>query len=567
MRYTKAFVKTLRDAPSDAETISHRLLLRGGMVQQVSAGIFNYMPLGWRSIVKIKAIINEEMVRAGALEINMPVVQPRELWEESGRADTFIPPLATFVDRRERKMVLAPTHEETVTFMARASLNSYRDLPFTLYHIQTKFRDEPRPRAGLLRVREFEMKDAYSFDADQAGLDRSFLSMVDAYKRIFSRCGLNVVMVEADSGAIGGKASNEFILLAESGEDTVLICDKCGYAANVEKAQFRKPQLPVETPLAIEKFATPGIKTIDALANSTGVSAAKTVKAVFYSVDGEIVLVCIRGDMAVNEIKLRNVLGGAEPRLATPEQVAKAGLVAGSASAVGQSFRRIIADDSLRSGNNFIAGANEEGYHLRNVNFPRDFEADVVADIASAYDGAHCPTCDGILRAHRGIEVGHVFKLGTVYSKKMNAVFTDEKGVQQHAQMGCYGIGVGRLLAGALEANNDEKGMLLPRAIAPYEVYLAALNLEDPAVKKAAEDLSANLEAAGMEVLFDDRDEAPGVKFNDADLLGMPVRVVVSKRSLAAGNIEVKRRRDQGRGEQKPLAGAVAVVRDALASA
>jgi prolyl-tRNA synthetase len=564
MRYSQFFGKTLRDAPSDAETASHRLLLRAGMVQQVAAGIFNYMPLGWRSISKIKNILREEMDRAGALEVNMPVVQPRELWEESGRANTFIPPLASFVDRRERRMVLAPTHEETVTMMAKAGLHSYRDLPFTLYHIQTKFRDEPRPRAGLLRVREFEMKDAYSFDADEAGLDRSFQAMVAAYKRIFSRCGLRVVMVEADSGAIGGKASNEFVLLAESGEDTVLLCDRCGYAANVEKAQFKKPALPPEAPLPMEKFATPGVKTIKALAQFAGVPASKTIKAVFYSVEGRVTIVCIRGDLDVNEIKLRNVLGGAEPRLATPEELQRAGLVAGSASPVGLPGFHVVADDSLRLGNNFIAGANEEGHHLSNVNFPRDFEAEVTADIATAVAGAGCPNCEGALQERRGVEVGHVFKLGTVYSQKLGATFSDENGQEKPALMGCYGIGVGRLLAAAIEANHDEKGMMLPRAIAPFDVYLAGLNLEDPAVRAGADRVHDELGAAGIEVFYDDRDEAPGVKFNDADLIGLPVRVVVSQRSLKGGGIEVKRRVDAGRGELKPLGDAVAAVGAAL---
>ncbi len=557
-------MKTLRDAPGEAETVSHRLLLRAGMVQQVAAGIFNYMPLGWRSISKIKGIIREEMDRAGALEVNMPVVQPRELWEQSGRADTFIPPLATFVDRRERNMVLAPTHEETVTMMAKGGLSSYRDLPFTLYQIQTKFRDEPRPRAGLLRVREFEMKDAYSFDADQAGLDRSFQAMVEAYKRIFARCGLRVVMVEADSGGIGGKASNEFILLADSGEDTVLICDRCGYAANVEKAQFKKPEMPHETPLSVEKFATPGVKTIEQLAAFAGVPASKTIKAVFYAVEGQVHIICIRGDLGVNETKLRNVLGGVEPKLATHEEVRNAGLVAGSASPVGLPGFTVVADDSLRLGNNFIAGANEDGHHLSNVNFPRDFEAEVVADIATAKAGDGCPNCDGALAAHRGIEVGHVFKLGTVYSQKLGALFVDESGAQKPALMGCYGIGVGRLLAGAIEANNDEKGMVLPRAIAPFEVYLAGLNLEDANVKAAVDRLHDDLAAAGIEVLYDDRDEAPGVKFNDADLIGLPVRVVVSKRALQSGSVEIKRRTDAGRGELKPLGDAVSAIKAAL---
>lgn len=563
MRSSKLFGKTLREAPAEAETASHSLLVRAGFIQQVSAGIFNYMPLGWRSINKIRQIMREEMDDAGGQEVNMPVVQPRELWEQSGRADTFIPPLAQFKDRRDRMMVLAPTHEETVTFMARTGLFSYRDLPFMLYHIQTKFRDETRPRAGLLRVREFEMKDAYSFDADEAGLDRSFDRMADAYRRIFQRCGVNAVMVEADSGPIGGKASNEFVLLAESGEDVILMCDRCDYAANMEKAAFKKSKLPDEEPGEVEAFETPGVKTIDALAKFAGVPASKTCKAVFYSASGEIVIVSIRGDYEVNETKLRNALGGADVRLATPNEVEGAGLVAGSASAVGLKNVRSVVDDSIELGANFLAGANREGYHLRNVNLGRDFKADVLADIAEAQDGFPCPSCDGTLNARRGVEVGHIFKLGSVYSAKMGADFVGESGERRPALMGCYGIGLGRLLAAAIEANNDESGMIIPRGIAPYEVYMAGLNLEDEEVRTAAEQLYAALGEAGIEVLFDDRDEAPGVKFKDADLIGLPVRVVLSKRSLKNGGIEIKRRTEP-KPEVGPLESAVADIKAAL---
>ena len=546
MRSTKLFGKTLRDAPADADNVSYRLLARAGYIQQVAAGIFSFQPLGWRSILKIKRIMQQEMDAAGAQEINMPVVQPRDLWERSGRAATFVPPLATFHDRRDRDMVLAPTHEETVTIMAAAGMTSYRDLPFTLYHIQTKFRDETRPRGGLLRVREFEMKDAYSFDRDQAGLDESFDAMVRAYHNIFSRCGTEAVMVEADSGPIGGKDSNEFVLLAETGEDTILMCDNpdCKYAANVEKAEFRKVANSPEQPGKVEEFATPGIKTIEALAKAEGVTASKTAKAVFYSAGGEVLIVAIRGDYAVNETKLRNVLGGLEPRLATPEELKAAGLVAGSASPVGLDSKfKVVADSSLEMGANLLAGANREGFHLRNVNFPRDFKASMVGDIAEAKAGYPCPRCEGTLVSGRGIEVGHVFKLGTVYSQKMGAVFVDEAGEQKPALMGCYGIGVGRLLGAAVEANHDDNGIMLPRAIAPYEVYLAGLNLEDEEVRQKAEQLYADLQAAGIEVLFDDRDEAPGVKFKDADLIGLPLRIVISKRSLQKGGVEVKPRR------------------------
>ena len=542
MRSSQLFGKTLRQAPADAETISHKLLTRAGFIQQIAAGIFSLQPLGNRPITKIKNIIRYEMDRAGGQEINMPVVQPRDLWVESGRADTFVPPLARFEDRREREMIIAPTHEETATAMARAGVASYRDLPFTIYQIQTKFRDETRPRGGLLRVREFEMKDAYSFDADEEGMDRSFQAMVAAYKRIFKRCGLDVIMVDADSGGIGGKDSNEFVLLTDSGEDTILMSNESDYAANVEKASFIKKAFPIEELGEVEEFATPGIKTIEELAKAEGVSKSKTAKAVFYSVDGEIVVVTIRGDYEVNETKLRNLLDGAEPKLATPEEVKAAGLVSGSASAVGLTGMKSVVDDSITMGSNYLAGANKDGFHLRNVNFERDFKADIVADIAEAKKGYLSPDGKGKLVAKRGIEIGHVFKLGNVYSSKMGANYTNEDGEQNEILMGCYGIGVGRLLAAAVEANHDDFGMLLPRAIAPYEIYLAGLNLNDPNIAGKAEMIYETLQNAGYEVLFDDRDAPPGVKFKDADLLGIPARVVISSRSLENGGVEVKSR-------------------------
>jgi prolyl-tRNA synthetase len=545
MRSSQLFGKTLRQAPGDAENISHKLLTRAGFIQQIAAGIFSLQPLGNRSITKIRNIIREEMDRAGGQEINMPVIQPRDLWEESGRAETFVPPLATFEDRRERQMIIAPTHEETATAMARASVTSYRDLPFTIYQIQTKFRDETRPRGGLLRVREFEMKDAYSFDADEEGLERSFQAMVAAYKRIFKRCGLDVVMVDADSGGIGGKDSNEFVLLAESGDDTILMSDESDYAANVEKAEFIKKEFPIGNLCEVEEFATPDIKTIEALAKLEGVSRSKTAKAVFYSVDGEVVIVTIRGDYDVNETKLRNLLGGSVPRLATPEEVKAAGLVAGSASAVGLEGVKSIVDDSITMGSNYLAGANKEGFHLRNVNFPRDFKADILGDIAEAKKGYPSPDGKGKLIAKRGIELGHVFKLGNVYSSKMGARYTDEDGQQNDVLMGCYGIGIGRMLAAAVEAYHDDFGMVLPSAIAPYDIYLAGLNLEDADISGKAEMLYESLQDAGFDVLFDDRDAPPGVKFKDADLMGIPVRVVISSRSMANGGVEVKARAEK----------------------
>jgi prolyl-tRNA synthetase len=542
MRSSQLFGKTLRQAPGDAETISHKLLTRAGFIQQIAAGIFSLQPLGNRSITKIRNIIREEIDRAGGQEINMPVVQPRSLWEESGRAETFVPPLATFEDKRERQMIIAPTHEETATAMARAGVASYRDLPFTIYQIQTKFRDETRPRGGLLRVREFEMKDAYSFDADEEGMDRSFQAMVAAYRRIFKRCGLDVIMVDADSGGIGGKDSNEFVLLTDSGEDTILMSTESDYAANVEKASFIKKEFPIGELGEVEEFATPGIKTIEELAKTEGVSKSKTAKAVFYSVDGEIVVVTIRGDYEVNETKLRNLLDGAEPKLATAEEVKAAGLVSGSASAVGLTGMKSVVDDSITMGSNYLAGANKDGFHLRNVNFDRDFKADIVADIAEAKKGCLSPDGKGKLVAKRGIEIGHVFKLGNVYSSKMGANYTNEDGELEEILMGCYGIGVGRMLAAAVEANHDDLGMLLPRAIAPYEIYLAGLNLNDLDIARKAEMIYEQLQDGGYEVLFDDRDAPPGVKFKDADLLGIPARVVISSRSLEGGGVEVKSR-------------------------
>ena len=548
MRASQFYIKTTREAPTEAETVSHRYLARASFIQQIAAGIFSIMPLAQRSLDKIRTIIREEMNAAGALEVTMPVVQPRSIWEESGRADTYVPPLANFRDRREREMVLAPTHEETVSIMGRYGITSYRDMPLNLYQIQTKFRDETRSRGGLLRVREFEMKDAYSFDADEEGLDASYEAMAQAYRNIFTRCGLNAVMVEADSGSIGGKDSAEFVLLADSGEDTILICDSkaCDYGANLEKAEFVKTPNPDVSLSEVEKFATPGIKTIEALADAEGVPTSKTAKAVFYTIDQKVYVVVIRGDYEVNETKVRNMMGGSEPRMATPEEVAAAGFPSGSASAVGIPSEFVIADDSALNNTNLLAGANDDGYHLRNVNYGRDWKADHVGDIAAATEGRKCERCsDGYLKQHRGIEVGHIFKLRTIYSDAMNVTFNDANGNLQPVLMGCYGIGTGRLLAAAVEANHDDRGMTLPRSIAPFQVVIVAVNMHNnDEVRELAESLTQQLNSAGIDTLLDDRDEAPGAKFADADLIGMPVRVVVSPRSIQNGGVEIKHRHD-----------------------
>ena len=535
-------------------------MLRAGFVHQVSAGIFSYLPLAWRSLRKIEQVIREEMDAAGGQELRMSVLQPRELWQESGRDEDYGEGMFRLRDRRDRELVLAPTHEELLTTMVKANVNSYRDLPLILYQIQTKFRDEPRPRGGLLRVREFDMKDAYSFDIGQEQLDVSYDAMEKAYKNIFAKCGLDAIMVEADSGTIGGRDSQEFILVADSGEDTVMICEGCGYAANAEKAVFVKPPLEPEEQKPTESVHTPGLRTIDDLAQFLDVDASKTLKAVFYIADGDVVFVTIRGDLEVNEVKLRNALDGApDLRLASPAEVRDAGLIAGSASPVGLSGIKVVADDSVKLGANFAVGANREDYHLLNANYGRDFEADILTDIALAEEGSGCGKCGSAFRSARGIEVGHIFKLGTKYSEVLGAVFPDESGAQKPIVMGCYGIGVGRLLAAAVEQNHDEGGMVLPPSIAPFEVLLTALNVRNAEVANEAAALYDEMRSAGLDVLYDDREESAGVKFNDADLLGLPVRVVVSPRNLRNGEVEVKPRTG-GDARMVPRAEAVAGV-------
>ena len=563
MRMSRAFGKTLRDDPAEAELDSHKLMLRAGMIHQTMMGVYSYLPLAWRSIRKIEEIIREEMDAAGGQEIHMSMLQPREIWEQSGRDEQYGPDMMRLLDRRERRMVLAPTSEELLTNIVKANVLSYRDLPVTLYQIQTKFRDEPRPRAGLIRVREFDMKDAYSFDAGQDGLDESYDAMVQAYKNIFSRCGLDPIIVEADSGAIGGRDSQEFILLADGGEDTIILCADCGYAANAEKAGFTKPPMPADEPLPLEEVHSPGIKTIDELCDFLDIKQATTIKAVFYIVDDQLLFVVIRGDLDVNEVKLSNALGQpAELRLASPEEVAAAGVVAGSASPVGLNFTT-IADDSIRLGSNFAVGANREDYHLLNANIGRDFEPDVVADIALAEEGHQCPECDGTLAARRGIEVGHVFKLGTRYSEKLDAQYLDSGGERHLIVMGCYGIGVGRLLAAAIEQNHDEAGIVFPAPIAPYDVHLVGLNTNVNEVVEFADSLYEELSQAGLSVLFDDRNESPGVKFNDADLIGLPVRVIVSRRNLGQEIVEIKKR-DSSESDAVPMYETVQKVRELL---
>jgi len=567
VRISKLFGKTQREIPAEADTVSHQLLLKAGMISQVAAGVYSYLPLAWRVLRKIENIIRDEMDKAGGQELMMPVLQPLELWQETGRDLAFGKGLFTLSDRRQRKLCLGPTHEEVITQLVSRNVQSYRDLPLLLYQIQTKFRDEPRPRAGLLRVREFTMKDLYSFDSDEDGLNQSYNKMLQAYHNIYSRCGLPTRLVEADSGAIGGKDSHEFMVIAEGGEDEIIYCPSCQYAANADKAESIKSKIDSEAPLPIEEVDTPGMTTIEQVSHFLKVPQSHTLKAVFYLADGELVFVVIRGDLEVNEVKLKNILHCFDLRLATETEVIDAGIVAGSASPIGISGIKIIADDSITSGANFIAGANKPDTHFRNVNYPRDFKADIMADIARARAGEGCPECGGKLSSTHGIEVGHVFKLGTFISEKLGALFIDAKGVSQPIVMGCYGIGLGRLLAAAVEQSHDDKGIIWPLPIAPYHIYLCPLYLENPQVAATAENLYAELEDKGLEVLFDDRKESPGVKFNDADLLGIPIRVTISPRTLEKDSVEVKWRSEK-ESELVPLEGIAArlkgLIRDSL---
>jgi prolyl-tRNA synthetase len=543
MRMSRMLLKTLREAPSEAELASHQLLLRAGLAMPLAAGLYCFTPLGWKVLRRIEAIIREEMDRSGAQEVHLPALHPIELWEQTGRARAMGATLFQLADRKERGFALGPTHEEVISFMASRTIQSYRDLPVTLYQIQTKFRDEPRPRGGLIRLREFTMKDAYSFDAGWEALDGSYQAAFDAYVRIFARAGVPVVPVAADSGAIGGKDSQEFVFLTETGEDEILICPRCGYAANAEKADFRRPEPLAGEPKPLEKVATPGQETIAELVAFLGLEARQTCKAVFYRADARPVFAAIRGDLDVNEVKLRNALKAHDLEPMDEATVRAAGLIAGSASPIGLARMLVVADPSVVEAPNLVAGANEPGMHYVNSNYGRDWSAQVVADIALARGGDACPSCGGPLDVRRGIEMGHVFKLGTMYSEILGVEYLDEAGERQPAVMGCYGIGVERMLAAIIEANHDADGILWPPSVAPYDVHVVLLNQEQPAVTGAASEVEQMLEAAGLRTLVDDRADSAGIKFKDADLLGMPVRLTISPRALEKGGVELRVRR------------------------
>ncbi len=567
MRWSRYYLYTTREVPNDAEVISHQLMVRTGMIKKTAAGIYTYLPFGWRSLQKMIAIVRREMNAAGAIELMMPAIQPAELWQESGRWQRYGKELLRIKDRHERDFVFGPTHEEVITDTVRRDVKSYRQLPFNLYQIQTKFRDEIRPRFGLMRGREFIMKDAYSFGADAASLDESYEAMRLAYCRIFEACGLDYTMVEADSGAIGGSASHEFMVTAATGESDVVRCPSCGYAANVERAETRRVESVGEAhaPQDMQEIATPGKRTIEEVSRFLKISPKRLVKTLIYETEKGLVVALVRGDREVNEVKLANHFDVQHLTLAGEEKVrAATGAPVGFAGPVGLKDALVVGDLGIRSLVNFATGANKEDAHLVNVNWGRDVDLANWADLLLVSGGDPCPRCDGTLELSRGIEVGHIFKLGTKYSESMGCVYTDEAGADKPMIMGCYGVGIGRTVAAAIEQNHDKDGIVWPRPLAPFEALLIVLNPEDQTVKGTAESLYAQLQEKGVEVLYDDRDERPGVKFKDADLIGIPVRLTVGAKSLADGKVEVSLRKDREKVMVTP-AEAVAKVMELLA--
>ena len=550
MRLSQLFFASLRDDPAEADMASHRLLVRAGYVRQLGAGIYSLLPLGFRVQQRIEQVIREEIDAIGGQEMEMPVVHPADLWRRSGRYAKIGPEMARFKDRGERDMVLAMTHEEVVAQLVGEIVNSYRQLPIIVYHFQTKFRDEPRARGGLVRVREFVMKDSYSVDADAAGLDHSYDLHHAAYERIFERLGLRVVAVGSDVGIMGGSGAHEFMVINPHGEDTLVLCDACGYAANQQVARVAVPPPDAEEPMPAEEVDTPGTETIAALAAFLEIPTSRTAKAAFFVTgDGRLVTAVVRGDFEVNETKLGNAVkavGGMRP--ATAEEIRAAGMEPGYGSPVGARDTVVVVDDLATASPNLVAGANRPGTHLRNVNAGRDYAPDVTIDIASVRDGDPCPDCGASVRLAQGIEVGNIFKLGTDFTEALDATFLTEEGERRHPFMGSYGIGLGRAMACVVEDHHDDKGIAWPIEIAPYRVHLVAIGgKKDPAAGEAAEALYARLTDAGVSVLYDDRDESPGVKFTDAELLGMPTIVTVSPRALAAGGVEVT---DRASGER-----------------
>ncbi|MEM1247723.1 MAG: proline--tRNA ligase [Acidobacteriota bacterium] len=548
MRWSNFYLFTSREVPSDAEVVSHQLMSRAGMLRKMAAGIYVYQPLAWRSIQKLMTIVRREMEVAGSAELAMPAVQPAELWEESGRWQKYGKELLRIRDRHDRDFCFGPTHEEIITDVVRRDISSYRQLPVNLYQIQTKFRDEIRPRFGLMRGREFLMKDAYSFHADDDSLHEAYEAMHAAYCRILEACGLNYTVVEADSGAIGGSWSHEFMVLAETGEDAIVHCDECGYAANVEKATTELVAPETEPAAEATEVPTPGMSSCAEVAEHLGVPIETLVKTLLYETDQGIVAVVLRGDRDVNEVKLGNELDATFVRLASEQQVREVtGAPVGFAGPVGLEGVTLMADESVRELKAFISGANAADTHLQGVTWGRDAEPARWVDVVQVGGGDPCPRCSSTLVESRGVESGHIFKLGTVYSEPMGCTFSFGEGEEKPMTMGCYGFGVSRTIAACIEQNHDEDGIIWPRPLAPFEVLVVALNSKDETVVAAAEEIYGELKDAGYDVLFDDRDERPGVKFKDADLVGFPARVVIGAKSLANGQIEVSDRRSKER--------------------
>ncbi len=539
------FAPTLREIPSEAEIISHQLMLRAGFMRKSAGGMYNYLPLAWRVLKKIEKIVREEMNSTGSQEILMPIVQPAEIWQESGRWGVYGEEMFRLKDRHGHDFCLGPTHEEMVTNLIRGNVRSYRQLPLSVYQIQDKFRDERRPRFGLMRGREFIMKDAYTFDRDEEGLDVSYKGMYDAYVRIFTRCGLTFRPVEADSGAIGGSGSHEFMAIAESGEAEIVYCNKCSYAANVEKAELHVIAADKEDMLPPKEVATPNCKTISDVCAYLKLPVEKSVKAVAFSCERGLILCFVRGDHEVNEIKVANTLGVNELEMAEDSMLESVGTTGGYMGPVGIDSNKaiIIIDSSVMQMHNFCCGANKEGFHLLNVNPKRDFVPTYVSDIRMIQEGDPCPHCGEAVKKARGIEVGQVFKLFTKYSEPMHAFYLDENGKERPMFMGCYGIGVSRTMAASVEQNNDKDGMIWPVAIAPFEVLVVPVNIKDKSLAAKAEEIYEQLQQAGIETAYDDRDERPGVKFKDADLIGYPLRVVVGLKTVNENKLEIKIRK------------------------
>jgi len=567
MRLTRFYLPTLREDPSEAEVISHRLMLRAGMIRKLASGIYSWLPLGLRVLRKVENIIREEMNRQGALEVFLPAVQPAELWKESGRWEAYGKELLRFRDRHEREFCIGPTHEEVIVHLVRGEVRSWRQLPLNLYQIQTKFRDEIRPRFGVMRAREFGMKDAYSFDMDEEGAEESYKKMYLAYSRIFSRCGLSFKAVEATTGPIGGKFSHEFMVLADTGEDIIAVCENCGYSANLEKAEIAPPEKKETEPeKPLEKVHTPEKRTVEEVCDFLKVPPQKLVKTLIYESDKGPVAVMVRGERELNPNKLQSLIEAEWLEMASPERIEElTGGPLGFSGPVGLKIP-VYVDSEVAVMKNFITGANEKDYHYLNTNLGRDFHPTQIADLRMAVEGDRCGKCGAGLKFQRGIEVGHIFKLGEKYSRPMKASFLDPEGKERYFVMGCYGIGTGRTVASAIEQNHDSSGIIWPVSIAPFHIYILPINYKDERVKEVSDQLERELEEKGWEVLLDDREESPGVKFKDADLIGIPLRMVVGEKTLAKDSVEFKLRWEE---EKKliPLAQAVSEAEKIISSA